>query len=137
MLLPVLAGLLLAAWCAPALNSVALGDEVASGLGVNVTRLRIGCVVAITLLCGAATAAVGPVGFIGLMVPHAVRWLIGPDQRGIIGLSLLAGPVLMLVADILGRLVVWPSELQVGIVTAFVGAPVLIVLVRATRASTL
>ncbi|MEB4616460.1 iron chelate uptake ABC transporter family permease subunit, partial [Leucobacter sp. M11] len=91
----------------------------------------------ITLLCGAATAAAGPIAFVGLMVPHAVRWLTGPDQRWILAFSLVLAPVLLLVSDILGRLVVHPAELQVGIVTAFVGAPVLILLVRRTRASAL
>lgn len=134
---PILIGLLIAASCAPALNSMALGDDLARGLGVNLAWLRLCCIAAITLLCGAGTAAVGPIGFVGLVVPHIIRWLTGTDQRRIILNSLLGGPVILLLADIIGRLIVWPSELQAGIITAFIGAPVLIVLVRATRASTL
>ncbi|MGO1584241.1 MAG: FecCD family ABC transporter permease, partial [Actinomycetaceae bacterium] len=134
---PILLGLAVAASCAPALSSMSLGDDVARGHGVDVGRLRLACIVAITLLCGAGTAAVGPIGFVGLVVPHIIRWLTGTDQRGIILISLLGGPVLLLLADIAGRLVVWPSELQAGIITAFIGAPVLMVLVRRTRASTL
>lgn len=136
-LIPIIVGLVLALVCASGLNSMGLGDDTARALGVNVVLLRGGCILAITLLCGAGTAAAGPVGFVGLMVPHAIRWITGPDQRWILGLSLLAGPLLMVSADVLGRLVVWPSELQVGIVTAFLGAPILMILVRRTRASAL
>jgi iron complex transport system permease protein len=102
---------------------------------VRTTRIRLFGVVAVTLLCGAATAAVGPVAFVGLMVPHVARWLIGPDQRWIIAFSAVLAPVLLLVSDVLGRLVARPGELQVGIVTAVVGAPVLIYLVRRRQAS--
>lgn len=89
---------------------------------------------AITVLCGAATAAAGPIGFVGLMVPHAVRLLTGPDQWWILLFMLVPAPVLVLVSDILGRLVVWPAELQLGVITAFLGAPVLILLVRRAKA---
>ena len=88
-----------------------------------------------TLLAGAATAAAGPVGFVGLMVPHMVRWFVGPDQRWILIHTVFAAPALLLFADVVGRIVIEPGELQVGIVTAFVGAPVLILLVRRKKAS--
>ncbi len=83
----------------------------------------------IALLCGAATAAAGPIAFVGLVVPHALRLLVGVDQRTVLTFSVLAGPILVLGSDIIGRLVAQPGELEVGIVTAFVGAPVLIALV--------
>ncbi len=87
------------------------------------------------LLAGAATAAVGPIGFVGLMIPHVVRWLVGPDQRWIFAYTVVCAPILLLLADIVGRLVVRPGELRVGIVTAFVGAPVLIWWIRRARVS--
>ncbi len=131
----VVVGLVLAVLVARPLNAVALGDDVAATLGARTTLARVGSIVAVTLLCGAATALAGPIAFVGLMVPHAVRWFVGPDQRWIVAVSMLAGPVLLLVADVLGRLVLPSGELPAGIVTAFVGAPVLIVLVRRRKVS--
>lgn len=110
-------------------NAIALGDDRARSLGVPVTRIRATGFLALTLLCGAATAAIGPISFLGLMVPHAVRAVVGPDQRWIIPSCLLCAPILFLGADIIGRIAV-PSELPVGMVTAFIGAPVLIWLAR-------
>lgn len=112
-----------------ALNALSLGDDVAVALGSRPVVTKAAGVVAVTLLCGAATAAAGPIAFVGLMVPHALRSIVGPDQRWIMPLALLAAPILLLSADILGRLVV-SSELPVGVVTAFLGAPVLIALTR-------
>jgi iron complex transport system permease protein len=112
-----------------ALNALSLGDDLAVALGSRPGVTKLAGVVAVTLLCGAATAAAGPIAFVGLMVPHALRSVVGPDQRWIMPLSLLAAPILMLTADILGRIVV-SSELPVGVVTAFLGAPVLIALTR-------
>jgi iron complex transport system permease protein len=135
--LPVLgAGLVLAALAARPLNALALGEDAAAALGVRVAGIRILVVVAITLLAGGATALAGPIAFVGLMVPHVARWIAGADQRWILAYCLVLGPVLVLAADVLGRVVVPPGELPVGIVTAFVGAPVLIVLVRRRRVST-
>ncbi|WP_232847877.1 FecCD family ABC transporter permease [Occultella kanbiaonis] len=131
----IVAGLVLAMLCAGPLNTMALGDDMARSLGVPVAALQVACVVAITLLCGAATAAAGPIGFVGLMVPHIVRWITGPDQRWVIPGSMLVGAVLLLTADVIGRVVLWPTELQVGVVTAFIGAPVLVLLVRRRGAS--
>jgi iron complex transport system permease protein len=117
------------------LNAVALGDELAVAMGGNVIRTRVLGFLAVTLLAGAATAAAGPIGFVGLMVPHAVRWFTGPDWRWICAYSVFAAPALLLAADILGRVVVRPGELPAGIVTAFIGAPVLIWLIRRREAA--
>lgn len=125
-------GAVLALTLGRSLNSVALGEDLARVLGVHVVRTRVLALVALTLLCGAATAAVGPIAFLGLLVPYLARAVVGPDQRAILPLCLLLGPTVFLTADILGRVVV-SSELPVGIVTAFVGAPVLILLVRRGR----
>jgi iron complex transport system permease protein len=131
----ILVGVVLALVAARPLNAVALGDDLARSLGANINRTRMIVVVAVTLLCGAATAAAGPIGFVGLMVPHVARWIVGPDQRWILAYTLVLSPVLLLVSDVAARLVLRPAELQVGIVTAFVGAPVLIWLVRRRQVS--
>ncbi len=130
------AGLVLAFACARSLNALALGDELAAAVGVRVVPVRLVAVVAVTLLCGAATAAAGPIVFIGLMIPHAVRWVTGPDQRWIMAFTFVSAPVLVLVSDVLGRLIIRPAELQVGVVTAFLGAPILIALIRRSRVGT-
>ena len=117
------------------LNALALGDDLAAALGSRAAVTRAGSVIAITVLCGAATAAAGPIGFVGLMIPHVARWIVGPDQRWILGYAILLGPSLVIGSDVIGRLVLRPSELPVGVVTAFVGAPVLILLVRRAKAS--
>lgn len=138
-LLPVLPflmlGLLLAILASSALNAIALGDDLASSLGANIIRTRILVLLAVTLLAGGATAIAGPIGFVGLMIPHIARWITGPDQRWILAYTLVLAPSLVLAADILGRVVIRHGEFPVGIVTAFVGAPVLIVLVRRKKAS--
>lgn len=131
--LPLVAGIMLAAAITPSLNALALGDDTAAGHGVSVTRTRVLAVLAITLLAGTATAIAGPISFVGLMVPHVVRWVVGVDQRRIVVGSIVAAPVLVLLSDIVGRVVALPAEMPVGIVTAFVGAPILVVLVRRRR----
>ena len=133
----IIAGVVIALLCARSLNAVALGDELASALGTRLATTRALSVVAITLLAGAATAIAGPIGFVGLMVPHIARWIVGPDQRWIVWYSILIAPTVLLVSDTIGRVILWPSEVPVGIVTAFVGAPVLIHLVRRAKASAL
>lgn len=137
--LPVLplvaAGLVLAAIAAPALNSITLGQDVARSHGVNIGLTTVIVLVSVTLLAGSATAIAGPIAFVGLMIPHVVRWTLGADQWTIMIGSLVLAPVLVLLADVLGRIAVLPSEMPVGIVTAFVGAPVLIALVRRKKAS--
>jgi iron-siderophore transport system permease protein len=125
-----LAGALLGFAGAPALNALALGDDVARSLGHSVRRTRILGVVAITLLAGAATAACGPIAFVGLVVPHIVRAFTGPDYRWLLPASALAGGALLLLADVIGRVVVRPGELQVGIVLALIGGPFFVWLVR-------
>ncbi len=123
-------GTLIALASAPALNALSLGEDVARSLGQSVRRTRVLGVVAITLLAGGATAACGPIGFVGLVVPHVVRAFTGPDYRWLLPASGLMGAVLLLAADVVGRLVARPGELQVGIVLALVGAPFFIALVR-------
>jgi len=133
----VLLGVGIALAIGSSLNAIALGDDLAAALGANVLRTRILAIVAVMLLAGTATALAGPIAFVGLMVPHAVRWIVGPDQRWIIGYSILAAPTLLLLADVVGRLLVPPGELAAGLVTALIGAPVLVVLVRRRKASEL
>jgi iron complex transport system permease protein len=129
----VAAGLLLAVINAPALNVLGLGEDVARGLGQRIWAARLVGLAAVTLLCGAATAACGPIAFVGLVVPHAVRTVIGPDHRWLLPCSALLGAALLLTADVLGRVVARPGELQVGIVLALVGAPFFVALVRRRR----
>ncbi len=128
-------GLLIALLSARSLNAIALGDDLARSMGANVMRTRVLVIIAVTLLAGGATAIAGPIGFVGLMIPHIARWITGPDQRWIISYSLILAPALVLASDVLGRIVLRSGELPVGIVTAFVGAPVLIFLVRRRTAS--
>lgn len=115
------------------LNALALGDDAAVGLGVHVTRARIVLGIAIILLCGAAVALAGPIGFLGLVVPHAARLAVGGDYRRVVPLALLMGPVLILVADVVGRVIAPPAEVQVGVMTALIGVPVFIALIRTRR----
>lgn len=119
------------------LNVLALGDDVASSMGVNLVVTRLVAVAAVTLLAGGATAIAGPIAFIGLMVPHVARWIVGPDYRWIFAYTAVLAPTLLLAADIVGRVVLRPGELPAGIVTACIGAPVLIALVRRDRAVSL
>ncbi|MFE7167479.1 FecCD family ABC transporter permease [Streptomyces sp. NPDC057616] len=119
------------------LNAVAMGDDTAKALGANLNRTRALSMLAATVLCGAATAACGPIAFVGLMVPHVVRSFTGPDLRWILPYAAILSPVLLLGADVLGRIVARPSELQVGIVTAIIGGPVFILLVRRRRTAQL
>jgi iron complex transport system permease protein len=130
-------GLVLALCCGPMLNTLALGDDVARGLGQRVGWSRAAGAVCIVLLCGAATAAAGPIAFVGLAVPHIARAITGPDYRWIMPYSLILAPVLLVGADVIGRVVARPGELQVGIVTAVLGAPIFIALVRSRRITAL
>lgn len=122
------AGFALAIGLAPALNMLALGDTLARGLGVSLTRIRLLSLFAIALLCGAAVAIAGPVGFVGLVVPHMVRRLAGSDLRVVIPLSALGGAALLLLADIAARTLLSPQELATGVMTALVGAPLFMLL---------
>jgi iron complex transport system permease protein len=112
------------------LNALSLGDDVAKSLGQRVGLARLFVAVVVVLLCGAATAAAGPIGFVGLTIPHVARLITGPDYRWILPYSMVLAPILLLGSDVLGRVVAQPGELQVGIVTAVIGAPFFIALVR-------
>ena len=112
------------------LNGLSLGDDIARGLGQRVAATRALAALGVVLLCGAATAAAGPIAFVGLVIPHMVRSFTGPDYRWILPFSMVLAPVLLLAADVAGRLVLPPAEVPVGIATAVIGAPVFIWLVR-------
>ncbi|MEU6415066.1 iron ABC transporter permease [Microbispora sp. NPDC046933] len=125
-----LAGLLLVAAMARGLDALALGEDVAKGLGHNVPLLRILGGLGATVLTGVAVAAAGPIAFTGLAVPHIARVLVGTDHRWVLPAAALLGPVMILVADVLGRIVFPPSEVPVAVMTALLGVPFLIALVR-------
>ncbi len=131
---PIIAvGLLLAFGVARQLNAVALGDDTARALGTRIGTTRTMSLVAVTLLCGGAVAVAGPIGFVGLVVPHVARAWFGPDQRWLLPTSALLGAALLLFCDTLGRVAARPSEIQVGIMTAAIGGPAFIILVRRAR----
>ncbi|CAL9286470.1 FecCD family ABC transporter permease [Streptomyces sp. SudanB182_2057] len=132
-----LAGALLAVALARPLGAIALGEDHAQALGTRVRRVRVLSVVAITLLCGGATAVCGPIAFIGLMIPHAARAFCGPDPRWLMPYCAVFAPVLLLVSDVVGRVVVPPSEIEVGTVTAFLGGLLFIHLVRQRKVAQL
>lgn len=123
--------------CARSLNVLAMGEDLATSLGVRVGRARAGAAAAVVLTAGVAVAAAGPVGFVGLTVPHAARAITGPDHRWLLPYSAAFGATLVIAADVLGRVIARPAEVQVGIVTALLGAPVFVVLVRRARLSQL
>lgn len=131
------AGALIALGLARTLNAVALGDETSRALGAHLGRTQAWGITAITLLAGATTAAVGPIAFVGLTVPHVARAITGPDQRWVFPYSMVLAPILLLGADVAGRVIARPAEIGVGIVTAFVGAPVFIAIVRRGRVAAL
>ena len=122
---------------AKALNSLALGDDLAAGLGERVAVARGAAALGAVVLCGAATAVTGPIGFVGLVVPHACRLLTGVDHRWLLPFSAVAGAVLLTGADVVGRVVARPAEIDVGIVTALIGAPVFIWIVRRSKVKAL
>ena len=132
-----LIGLALAAMAAQALNALALGDEAAQALGTRLWLARATTLLAITLLCGAAVATAGPVGFVGLVVPHLARAWCGADQRWTLVYSALLGPILLLLCDVAGRVIFPPGEVQVGIMTALLGGPLFVAIVRRIRLSPL
>jgi iron complex transport system permease protein len=133
-LLPFFAvGLLTGLLVARPLNALSLGDDAARALGANPSVIRAAVIVAVTLLCGSATAACGPIVFIGLLIPHMVRPFTGPDLRWLLPYTAILAPVLLLGADVLGRILGSPGELQVGTVTAVLGGPLFLYLVRAAK----
>jgi iron complex transport system permease protein len=129
----IVVGLLLAGLSASTLNLLQLGDDIAASLGLSPMRHKMIGILGVMLLTGAATAACGPVGFVGLVVPHVARFFAGVDYRWVIPYSAFIGGLLVILADIIGRVVVRPAELQVGIVMALIGGPVFIILVRRNR----
>ncbi|WP_084606246.1 iron chelate uptake ABC transporter family permease subunit [Agreia bicolorata] len=137
-LLPFLAaGTVIALLSAPGLNLLATGDDLAVGLGLNIRAHRASGILAITLLAGAATAACGPIGFVGLVAPHMARAIVGSDYRWTVPYSGLLGALMLCVGDVVGRLMLRPGELQVGIVVALIGGPVFIALIRRRRLAAL
>lgn len=138
LILPFLAvGALICLASARGLNSLALGDDVAAGLGERVVRTRLVAAAGAFILCGAATAMAGPIGFVGLVVPHVCRFVVGIDHRWLLPYSALVGAILLTMADVVGRVVARPSEVDVGIVTALVGAPVFVYLARRQKVASL
>ncbi|WP_235009545.1 FecCD family ABC transporter permease [Arthrobacter sp. SLBN-83] len=131
------AGAMIVLFAGRLLNSLALGDDTARGLGQRVGLSRAVTALGIVLLCGTATALAGPIGFVGLVIPHAVRFLTGPDYRWILPFSMVAAPALLLAADIIGRVVLLPGEVPAGIMTALIGAPVFVWLVRRGKGASL
>lgn len=131
LVLPALAaGAVICLACARGMNSLALGDDLAAGLGDNVFRTRLIAAAGAVILCGAATAVAGPIAFVGLVIPHLCRLLVGTDHRWLLPFCAVAGAGLLVAADIVGRVVARPEEIEVGIITAFIGAPVFIWIVR-------
>lgn len=126
-------GIFVAFAIAPALNTMALGDEMATGLGVNVKFVRGIAAIAGVLLCSTVTAFAGPIGFVGLMIPHLMKLLVGPDYRYLIPVSILGGSSLLVISDVIGRVAGSPGELEVGVVTAVIGAPVFVGIVRKAK----
>lgn len=137
-LLPfMLAGVLLVLGTGRWLNGLALGDDLARGLGQNPALARGVSGLGVVLLCGSATALAGPIAFVGLVVPHLLRTLIGTDYRWLLPYAVLTAPIILLAADVLGRVVMLPGEVAAGILTVFIGGPVFIALVRARGAVSL
>lgn len=129
--IPMLAGGLIALAMSPQLNALALGEKAATGLGVSVKRARMACLVATALLAGSAVSAVGPIGFIGLVVPHIVKLFVPTENRLILPLSAVTGALTLVLADLAARVVLAPQEIATGIMTALLGAPIFVILVRA------
>lgn len=129
-----LAGLVLVLSCARGLDALALGDDAARSLGQHVTAVRVVAGVGATVLTGAGVAAAGPIAFVGLAVPHVARRLVGGGHRRLLPAAAVLGPVMLLVPDVIGRVVMPPGEVPAGVMTALVGVPFLIVLVRRGRA---
>ena len=133
----IIVGFTIAFLLMPSLNTLALGDDVATGLGVNVTAVRMLAAVAGVLLCASVTALAGPISFIGLMVPHVIRAFTGPEIKRVMPLSALTGACILLISDVLGRLLGRPGELESGIITALIGGPVFILIIRKVKVHSL
>jgi iron complex transport system permease protein len=123
-------GIVVALGCGRALNGLALGDDLAVALGQRVQWTRAALFVVVAVLCGAATAACGPIVFVGLVIPHVARAICGPDYRWVIAFTAVLSPIVLLAADVIGRVVAPPGEVQVGVVLGVLGAPAFIALIR-------
>jgi len=132
-----LIGIVIALFTAPALNALALGEDVATGLGVKTGFIKLMASFAAVMLCGATTAVAGPIAFVGLLATHVVRLLIGADIKFLLPMSALTGATLLIISDVLGRLIGRPGELEVGVLTAFIGAPLLIILAMKAKVRSL
>ncbi|MDF2492388.1 MAG: yfiZ 1 [Microbacterium sp.] len=132
-----LAGFVISLLSARSLNSLALGDELAAGLGERVAIARGAAAIGAVLLCGAATAVAGPIAFVGLIVAHACRLLVGIDHRWLLPFSAFVGAALLVASDIVGRIIARPSEIDVGIITSLIGAPFFIWIVRRQKVRSL
>ena len=130
-------GLIISMFISGYLNNLALGDEAATALGTNVVMTRTIGALSSVLLCGATTALAGPIGFVGLIIPHIIRLIFGSEMSKMLPLSFLGSAILMLVSDIIGRIISLPGETEVGIVTAVIGAPVFILAIRKGRVKSL
>ena len=126
-------GIAVALLIAPSLNALALGREVGAALGANLKGIWLAALAAIVLLAGAATALAGPIAFVGLVAPHIARWMGGPDQRAVLPRAALLGAVLLLAADVIGRVVAAPEEIAAGVITLLLGGPCFILLVARLR----
>lgn len=126
----IIVGTLICLVTSRSMNALALGDELATGLGVSVARSRLFAAIGAVILAGAATAIAGPIGFVGLVIPHICRLIVGPDIRWVLPFSAVLGAILLTVSDIIGRIVLKPEELPVGVVTGIIGAPFFIWIVR-------
>ena len=134
---PLIVGFIISMFISGYLNNLALGDEAATALGTNVVMTRTIGALSSVLLCGATTALAGPIGFVGLIIPHIIRLIFGSEMSKMLPLSFLGSAILMLVSDIIGRIISLPGETEVGIVTAVLGAPVFILAIRKGRVKSL
>lgn len=133
----IVTGLVIAMLSIPYLDALSMGDDIAKGLGVRTGIVRLVVAFAGVLLCGATTALAGPIGFVGIMVPHAIRLICGPNLKKLIPMSAVGGAVLLIFSDVIGRLLGSPSEVESGIVTAFIGAPILIIVAMRAKVRSL
>jgi iron complex transport system permease protein len=125
-----LVGLIVAILLGRQITTLSLGEDIARGLGQNVGWIKAACAAVIVVLAGASVALAGPVGFVGLVIPHVVRFFVGVDYRWILPYSTLVGASFLVLADLVGRLILRPIEMPVGIMTAAIGGPIFIYLVR-------
>lgn len=137
-LLPVIIiGFIIAIFVSPSLNAMATGDEMAISLGVKVGRVRAITAIAGVLLCGSVTALAGPITFVGLMIPHIMRLLFGNNIKLLVPMSAIGGAILLVLSDVIGRVLANPGEIEVGIITAFIGAPIFIFIAIKTKVKSL